>query len=637
MTARSSNPLSSVLYGAGLVFVFTGQRVVGSGKAGTLFTVLGVLLVVAAGGLLFAHRLRGRAPADRGPEKGLAAIYLVGAGALVAYFLSSDLVYHLTGYTMAKMAPRLNAVLETLWPALMVLGTLPVLFVELSLATMARAPVRDTNRVRAALMSGVGIGFALVFSFAFAFVASDRDVKVDLSYFRVARAGESTLKVAAALDKPIQIALFFPPANEVREEVESYFDELKKQSPHVKVEMFDHALHPAKAKELGVSGNGIIVIGRDNLREQLGLPLKLERARDQLKRLDEEVQKRLLGVTRPPRVAYVTQGHEERGSSSVEDTDRRGTVRLIRDFLLDQGYEVKDLGMAEGLANEVPRDATLVLVIGPRKPFSPEEAASIEKFVDRKGRVLIALDPESGLAMDELLKPVGLKFRPTMLAHDQIYFSRTRQIADRYNLITGSYSSHVSVTTLSKYGTRAPVLFPTAGYLEQTGDGAGGLTSVRFTIHSDSKAWADTNGNYEFDSGNEVRKTYEVAAAVSKRNASAVLPEEEGRVVVFADADVLTDQIVRSSGNGVMFVDAVRWLGGEERISGRVNNEEDSPITHTRKQDVAWFYGTVFVAPALVLGVGVMATRRRRRSRRKVAVESANQPKGQQDGQEASP
>jgi hypothetical protein len=39
----------------------------------------------------------------------------------------------------------------------------------------------------------------------------------------------------------------------------------------------------------------------------------------------------------------------------------------------------------------------------------------------------------------------------------------------------------------------------------------------------------------------------------------------------------------------------------------------DQPIAHTHKEDVVWFYATSFFAPSLVLGLGLLATRRRRR------------------------
>jgi gliding motility-associatede transport system auxiliary component len=60
----------------------------------------------------------------------------------------------------------------------------------------------------------------------------------------------------------------------------------------------------------------------------------------------------------------------------------------------------------------------------------------------------------------------------------------------------------------------------------------------------------------------------------------------------------------------VLFVDAMRWLVGEESYSGQTNSEEDLHIEHTKQQDLAWFYSTIFGVPAVVLGVGLLIRRR---------------------------
>jgi hypothetical protein len=64
--------------------------------------------------------------------------------------------------------------------------------------------------------------------------------------------------------------------------------------------------------------------------------------------------------------------------------------------------------------------------------------------------------------------------------------------------------------------------------------------------------------------------------------------------------------------NQVLFVDSVRWLVGEERFAGLPNTEEDQKIQHTKQEDLAWFYSSIFGAPALILGLGVWISRRSR-------------------------
>ena len=251
--------------------------------------------------------------------------------------------------------------------------------------------------MRDAVWSGVGLAGAVVFAFALCYVGAERDKKVDLSYFRTAKPGESTRKIVQTMDQPIQVSMFFPPANEVREEVAGYFDDLKKESKLLEVQSYDRDVDPAKAKDLGVTGNGIVVIARGGHREQLSPSASSSRARARSCATSiSDVQTRLLKVARPPRNVYFVSGHGERTFDPVGDTDKRATVRDMRELFQQQGYTVRQLGAAEGLASDVPRDAAMVVIVGPTKPLLPEEAASLQRYFDKGGRLFIALDPESG-------------------------------------------------------------------------------------------------------------------------------------------------------------------------------------------------------------------------------------------------
>jgi len=144
---------------------------------------------------------------------------------------------------------------------------------------------------------------------------------------------------------------------------------------------------------------------------------------------------------------------------------------------------------------------------------------------------------------------------------------------------------------------------------------------VDLVIHTDGATWNDKNHNLEFDPS-EQRKAYAVGAAVTLRQTTApqitapkdaAPPNQEGRALVLGDSDALSDLIIVNRANTLLALDAVRWLLGESEVSGPINNEEDIPVRHTRKQDVFWFYSSVFLAPALVLLVGWVATRKRRK------------------------
>ena len=91
--------------------------------------------------------------------------------------------------------------------------------------------------------------------------------------------------------------------------------------------------------------------------------------------------------------------------------------------------------------------------------------------------------------------------------------------------------------------------------------------------------------------------------------------EDELRAVVVGDVGVLADPLLQASvGNAEFGRDTVRWLIGDEDIAGKVNSEEDVKIQHTRDEDLFWFWGTIVGVPLLVLGLGLISVRLRRKS-----------------------
>jgi hypothetical protein len=617
----------SILYGAGMALLFVGERIVGTGRPRAVLSILGIVCLLVA---MAARAIRGSrvTPDRRAAERYIQSMYALGLLAVALYFVQSDVPALRGGKLLEVTWPKLATALAALWPAVWCTALFAILPMELAYAPMLKSPRVELGRVRAAQFSGMGLAFILTFAFSLTYAASERDKKVDLAYFRTTRPGESTRKIVRALDQKMTVAIFFPNGNEVREEVDGYLTDLAKESSQFVLEHYDFDIDPAKAKELGVSANGIVVFQRGGRKEQLGLQLQMENARSSLKTLDREVQQRLLSVVKPNRITFITQGHGERTSDPMGDTDKRAGIRDLRNALQDQGHDVRDLGPAEGLSTDVPKDATLVMVIGPTKPFSPEELASLQRFLDRGGRLFLALDPDGGVDMHELLGPMGVKLTMKTLVNDQIFARRTHQDGDRANLVTGLFSSHPAVSTLSRQGMRSPVVLPVATAIEAVREKSAAQKeyTVDFTVHAHFATFADGNGNFQPDPGDD-KKAWELAAAISrKKDAKDAKDKTEQRVFVVGDSDFLTDAAVRFGGNGLLVLDPVRWLMGEESFAGQISTEADVPISHTRKQDVAWFYSTVFVVPGLVLGLGFVVTRRGRRTRKRGGASTSAPP-----------
>jgi len=606
MNARSAALTAAVVLG--LVAVFLGERVFGAGPARPILDLLGALAVAVAVVLRWSRAALSAAAPRARVERIFAVLSTLALLALVAWFAQSDVVLAAGGPDLRKSLPRLSTALQILTALLAALSVLPLLLGELAYAAMARAPEVEVARVQDAVGTGVALVSVLCTALALGWVADVRDRSVDWSYFRPGRPSESTRGIVRGLTEPVTLSLFYPPGSDTGEAVGDYARSLASESPLLRVEHLDAAVDLARARALGVNGNGAIAVSRGDRHESYSTGVALDASRGQLRELDPEVQRRLLVVARASRIVYLTTGHGERAALNADLSDPRGTIRLLQELLKAQNDEVRPLGAAQGLASDVPRDASVVLIVGPTSPFLREEVEALVRWVRGGGRLLVALDPESGSQFDALLQPLGVRFVPTPLVNDRVYLARSHQPSDRGQLVTGTFGPHTSVATLVRANGRIPIFLLGVGSLEQLTQKPAGVNVV-FTVSTLPETFRDLDGNFAFDPHLEKRKAYDVAAAITLPRSKA---QDEGRAVVVADSDALADVALDvGAGNRAFLLDSVRWLMGEESL-GAPGGETDFPLQHTRGQDVAWFYATVFAAPLAVLGGGVWLTRRRK-------------------------
>ena len=609
-------------YLVSLALVFFAERVAISDGARYACDGLGLLGATATTALRFARS--GTARGERGrAERVLAFCSTGGLLALAMYFTTTETGRGLFGVAGAKpeMRARIESATLVAWVSLLLLSVLPLILGELALAPMRRAAMIEARRVRAALNAGLVLACALIYCSLFTYAAGELDLKADYSYFRTARASESTRNIAATATEPIQVKAFFPQLNEVGTEVSGYLRDIKKAAPGLEIEEYDRLLVPAIAKEAKVTTDGVIVLSRGASRDTLTIGTDMKVAAAKLKTLDGDFQKSLLKVLREAHVAYLTIGHGELNENKTEGNPEGHTGKLLRKLFESQNYTVKDLGLSQGLGTDVPADSTVVVIFGPAQAFLPEEVASLQRYADRGGHLLMALDPDAKVDLEPLAEIVGLTWSPVILANDKVMVRRRHNDSDRTILVTTRFSSHASVSTLSRNAARMNVVFPGAAALDKKAsqDGSAGDYKIDFAVKSTAETFDDKNGNFQPDPG-EKRTTYNLAAAVSR-----TLPAPPGwkgkdppelRAFVLGDADVISDAAFFNEPNIILAADVIRWLGGEESFSGAITNSEDVRIEHTKQKDEIWFFGTLFLAPLAVLGLGLVVSRRRRPTRK---------------------
>lgn len=628
--------LGAVIYLGGMLLVFAGQRLfAGDDSVQWIVTLLGVgALGVAIGLRLRTLRATGEACLRLGHRVALTFL-LAGCGSLLIYLLTTGAVVEALGLE-DEAERRWTGAFAALWPIVWLAGTLPMLVVDV--AVQSSPVLIQPKRIRQALGHGVvaALGIALVFPVNY--IAADHNERWDLAYAKTAAAGSATANIVASLEEPITVRVFQPPSSEVIDDLRGYFDAL--EGPNLLVEYLDQAAEPALARALKVRDNGVVAFTRGELEleepeeddadkgaegeepkpkavtKTLKIGTELDKAKRKLKKLDEEVQKILIDMGQGERIAYLTTGHGEISTKSGETVDRK--ARGLKKLMEMMGFEVKTIGLGDGLAEEIPSDADLVVVLGPQQPFLPAEVDALEAHQDRGGAVLLALEPdamtEGGEAataeddpLDALAARIGLRMGSGVLASERGIVPMKRNKEDRMNVVTDRFSSHESTQVLSKASGILFLLTPGAGYLEEVEEHG---NKVTITVRSLASSWADQNGNLELDADAGESKEMRPLAAVSIGG-----NEQPWRAMVVADATAFTDLAMGNRGNQQFAYDALNWLIGAEALSGTLESEEDVKIQHTKEGQAAWFYLTVLGAPLLILGGGVLRLRTRRRGR----------------------
>lgn len=597
------------LFGAGLVFFFVGERLLVD--FGLLRLGADVVGAAAMGISIAVRLLEWRAvPSDLRRSVGVVALLMIGsAAAMSLHWLAAAPVVDALGL-VDQTAHRFEVVVNVLWPIALCVTVVPLVFVEVALLSASAAPVLEVGRVRRSLESGLVLGLVASLLFVVNFLAHEHNIREDLSYAKTTEPSTATLLLVESLAEPLRIVLFFSAADEVKEEVEPYFEALAATNESVTLEVFDHDAEPALAKELKARKNGFVVLAHGSNTESYDIGTDEDKAKNKLKKLDKEIHKRLIKVAKPELVAYLTTGHGERDWTSSKDEARAG-LSALRTLLRLFNYKVERLGLVEGLATEVPEDASVVIIVGPTAEFADAEIASLKAYLDRGGDLMVFLDPEEEVTFALLLSGLGIEFHRQVLTHDQAYLPNAHQLSDRQLLITNRYSSHPTVKPMQKNASRFPTVVARAGYLEASAAAADGKPEV--ILKSMPKTWADNEANFEFDAASEKRKVYNLGMAVER---GISLGDGEvtlsSRVMVLADADMASDAALPNEGNQNIVANGLKWLIGEEALAGELNSEEDQRLQHTRKKDLWWFYSTTFAIPLMVLGVGVLVTMRRR-------------------------
>ncbi len=360
-------------------------------------------------------------------------------------------------------------------------------------------------------------------------------------------------------------------------------------------EFVDPVANPLAARDLGVTGDGKIVLVMGERSEVVAFASETSILRAIVRLVNPEA-----------RTVYFLIGHGERDINSGGDT----AFSRARATLEDKNYTVRNLNLAAERA--VPEDARAIIIAGPLQPVTPDEVALLNKYLNGGGAVIIMEDP--------------VPFTDFGDAEDQLAGSINRLwgINLQNNLVIDLNGNPITIAVAYQYDTSHPITqamnnvgtyFPIARSIEITAQPQDVNASA--LILTTDNSWGETDfaplreggdGRVDFTEGADTPGPLTLAVAAENTATDA-------RLVVFGNSTFATDQFFDSYGNGDLFVNAVDWAVGED------NPIDITPHAVTQRTfnppgQLQWLFillGSIFLLPGAVIASGIAAWIARRR------------------------
>jgi ABC-type uncharacterized transport system involved in gliding motility auxiliary subunit len=416
-----------------------------------------------------------------------------------------------------------------------------------------------------------------------------------------------TIKVLKGLDAPLKMTVF------VREaETQSYKDRLGEYeytTKRLSVEYVDPDRNPRLARQLQIQSVGTIAIEyKDRVERVVGTT-------------EQDITNGIIkAVTGKERKVYFTQGH---GEKDPQNTDRPG-YSGVSSALTRDNYKVERLPLAQQA--DVPADADVVVVAGPKTDLLPGEIDALKRYVDKGGKLLFLLDPPERFDSPPLTGLIALAREWGIEVGNNIVVDVSgvgRLIGTGEEVpVAVSYPPHPIVQ-----GFDMLTAFPLARSVAPVSGGVNGRSAQPF-VETSPNSWAESDlktmlgtGKTTFDADKgDKRGPIAIAAAASAAVAAPAGdrkpdegPKPESRVVVFGDSDFASNLAVGVAGNRDLFLNTVNWLAQQENlIAIRPKEPGDQRLTMTENQVLWVTFLLLLLVPLSIFGSGIYAWWRRR-------------------------
>lgn len=258
-------------------------------------------------------------------------------------------------------------------------------------------------------------------------------------------------------------------------------------------------------------------------------------------------------------------GHGERSIKKGGDRDYSifATRQRMRNSMINQGFDVLEVNLAE--VGDVPENINILLIPEMRQAMTDEELASIDRFVERGGNLVILADVGRQEAMNPLMARFGMRLldgqiaQPSPINPYHLVLSRATQMAA--DTLKGPYRTirgRLDYNAITMPGAVALEMVDSTKFRPMT---LLMTDTLQTWIERQTTDFIEETPVCDSIRGNERIGSYVTAVALTRMHKG-----KQQRILVMGDADCWSNAELLASRSGInahnfsMIPNAFRWL-----------------------------------------------------------------------------
>lgn len=507
-----------------------------------------------------------------------------------------------------------------------------ICFMNLKKSSQKSSKLYLSKKYGIIIIAIVSIGFLFV---GINFLAYTYNQRWDVTKAKQHTLTGSTINLVKALKQEVQLTAFYvgmPPKY-----LEDLFEEYERLSEgKIKTEIIDPIVQIGYAAKFGnvISGKENKVIVQSGVER-----MDIDFTKTPLS--EEQLTNAILRVTRKARNIYSLTGHRE---YSIHDEGDNGLSTLSK-LLSSNNISSKELML--GIEKEIPEDCDVLIIAGPHDTLTEKEKITIEEYLKRGGDALFLIEhiivttPDNPLTEEEKDKNPSLNSILNKwginIGNDIVVDLSSHASGDVGSPATRNYMPHKAITENLDYTF---YVRPRSISILENRRKSIKIAPIVFTT-SKEKSWAETNRTLQIefdetvDTPGPVPIAFVILDPTSQTSQGRSSPGSDGsagvpasgvnlnqnvgkekmsdtRIIVFTDADFLTNVFINKYSNAEMGLNIINWLSELDYrvfLDQKEIKVERFDLTSKQKRIIVII---LFLMPVLVAITGIMTWLRQR-------------------------